>query len=76
MPNFTSDPLVKPTMTFLSKKINKFSTFTVTRVLRQIIVNEVHYQFFFDIKYSSTVTLRYVIYVTESANGDYEIKKS
>lgn len=74
--NFATDPLVRPTITFLSSKVSKFSTFTVTRVLRQILVNEVNYQIFVDTKYSPTVTVRQVIHVTESANGNYEIKKS
>lgn len=62
-------------MTFISQKISRLSTFPVTRVMRQILVNEVNYQFFIDVKYSSTVVLRYLILVTESANGAFEIKK-
>ena len=62
-------------MAFISQKISRLSTFPVTRVMRQILVNEVNYQFFIDVKYSSTVVLRYLILVTESPTGGFEIKK-
>ena len=72
--DFNSNPQVRPSITFLTQKITRFSTFTVVRVLRQIFVNQINYKFLISVRYSPSVVLNYFILVTESGNGVFEIK--
>lgn len=63
--NFESDPEVKQTVSYIRSGLgNKFSIVRITKVLKKV-TTVITYQFQIEVKYSQSVILNYVIFITQ-----------